>query len=233
MKNSIASVTLALSASWIVCSSSALGEAANKTSSLAFVKEYIRELTELEDLRVDAETALKQKDVNPLDEGIHTSTRIQLALRMDIGMLQGMHLGSRLDFVPAYIINLHKQKIDIHDRLIAISTEFMSGPKPGVDYGKLGAEMPKLRAILESIDESFLKLSAMVFMTLIDEKPDKNNHMSRLTITSAERQDLLDDLKTSFGSKLDQKEQKYLVGAADVLRLYLRKDKGYKCTDEP
>jgi hypothetical protein len=205
---------------------------ATETPHLAFVHEYIRELGEMEDIRAGAEVDLKRKDANPLTDGIHWSTRNQLALRMNVSILSGMHIDPPLDFLIPQIIAFYKQKLEIHERMTAISTEIMSGPKAGVDYGKMAAEMPKMRAILESIDESFIKLSAVVFATLIDNKPDKDGHMSRLSITTAERQGLLRQLKTTFGSKFDQKEQNDLVSAAEVLRSYLRKEKGYKSSDE-
>jgi hypothetical protein len=203
-----------------------------QTRSLEFVMEYIRELAELESIRASGEAELKQ-NANSLSSSMYVSSRIQLALRTDIGMLSSMNVGGQLKDLPRQIASFHQQKIDIHERLKAISTEFMSGPKPGVEYGKLVSEVPQLRAQLDSIDEFFLKISAMVFATLIDEKPDGNGHMSRLTITSAERQELLKLLQDSFGSKLDKKEQKYLIGAAEVLRSYLRKEKGFKTSDEP
>jgi hypothetical protein len=71
----------------------------------------------------------------------------------------------------------------------------------------------------------------LVFATFIDEKPDSKNHASHLIITKAERAQLLKDLTTDFGSKLDQKGQNYTVGAASVLKAYLLKD--FKASDDP
>jgi hypothetical protein len=72
----------------------------------------------------------------------------------------------------------------------------------------------------------------MIFSTLIDEKPDKNGHMSRLSITRAERDALVRSLEMSFGTKLDQTNQNVLVSSASALRDALTK-KGYRCSDEP
>lgn len=203
------------------------------TPPVSFAKEYIRELSEIESIRSDAEVELKEKDANQIDAAIHISTRYKLAFSTHVGMMESMHLGRQSDSIPQTIIAFDKQKIEIHDRLVAISTEFISGPKPGVDYGKLYAEVPQLRAQLEHIDEFFMKISALVFTTLMDEKPDSKGHMSRLAITSTERKELLDQLQTSFGKKLDLDKQPYMVSAASVLRAYLSKEKGYKASDEP
>jgi hypothetical protein len=203
---------------------------AETTPPIEFVKEYIRQLGELESIRSDAAVEAKQKDADSLANAIHFSTRIELALQADIGILSGMHLDPPFTELPTDIIEFHKQKIQIHQRMAEIATEIMSGPKPGVDYGKMTAEMPKLRAILESNDEFLMKVSVMTFMTLLNQQPDKTNHVSRLIITKAERQDLLKRLQSWFGPKLDWKSKNGVISAAEVLRAYLRKD--FKCTDD-
>jgi hypothetical protein len=218
-------------APFVICTI-ASGAHAAETPHIQFVREYIRELGELEGFRTADKADSKQNGANSLSDSIHWSTRTQIALRTDISMLSGIHLAAPNDALVSQMIGLSQQKIALHDELIAIATEFMSGPKPGVDYGKLAAEAPKVRAQLEALDNIYVKMSVVVFATLIDEKPDKNGQMSRLTIAAAERQDLLEQLQSAFGSTLDQKNPDDLVNAAWVLRAYLRKDKGYKCTDE-
>ncbi|MGH9693057.1 MAG: hypothetical protein ACRD5Z_02860 [Bryobacteraceae bacterium] len=204
---------------------------AQETTHLSFVQEYIRELGELESVRTSADAELKHKDGRSPGNLIHISTRYQLALRTDVGILNKMRLDPPFESLVRQISDFDKQKIEIHARMIEIATEMLSGPKPDVDYGKMAAEMPQLRAVLESIDETFMKMSALVFATLIDKRPDKANHMSRLIITKAERQALIGSLNTWFGTKLDQKDQNYIVSAASVLRSYLRKH--YTCADGP
>jgi hypothetical protein len=115
--------------------------------------------------------------------------------------------------------------------MIDISSAFLVGPKPDVDYGKLAAEMPKIRAELEYIDHTLFDATALIFATLIDPKPDSKNHLSHLIITKAERAKLIDELTGAFGSKLDQKDQNFTVSAASVLKAYFLKD--YKCSDQP
>lgn len=75
-----------------------------------------------------------------------------------------------------------------------------------------------------------MQLNALVFATLIDQTSDKAGHMSRLMNTREERQDLLRQLNTEFGSKLNQEHQNGVVGAASVLKAYLQKD--YTPSDE-
>jgi hypothetical protein len=203
-----------------------------ETPHLAFVTEYIRELAAIEDIRASGEKQLKQgKKDDVFSTAVYTSTRMQLELRSDIKMLNGMHLNDPFDFLIPDITAFYEQKIELHQRLIDIGTAFLSGPKPGVDYGRLAAEMPKIRATLDDVDHTLFQAAPSIFATLIDLKPDSKNHASHLIVTKAERQKLVEDLDQRFGTKLNLKDQNYTVGAASVLKAYFLKD--FKCSDEP
>jgi hypothetical protein len=121
--------------------------------------------------------------------------------------------------------------MELYQSMIDISTAFVGGPKPGIDYDKMAAEMPKIRASLEFVDRALFEATPLVFSTLIDLRADSKNHASHLIITKAEKTKLLDDIATRFGSKLDQKEQNFTVSSASVLKAYLQKN--FKCSDEP
>jgi hypothetical protein len=109
----------------------------------------------------------------------------------------------------------------------------MEGPKPGVDYGKIAATLPNIRAQLEYIDQGIFEVAPAVFATLLQNtKTNSQGGVDHLIITRSERMALVNRIKTIFGDKLDQKNQDYLVSAASVLDFYLEK-KGFKCSDEP
>jgi hypothetical protein len=195
------------------------------------VAEYIRQLGATEDLREAGERDLKQDPKASFSTFIHTGSLFQLELRSQIGILKGMRLNTPYDALIPTITGFYEDKIALWQKIIDSSSAFVAGPKPGVDYNKLAAEVPQVRAQLEFIDESLFKATPLVFSTLIDQKPDSKNHASHLTITRVERSKLIHDLKTEFGAKLDQKDPNYTVGAAKVLKGYLLKD--YKCSDDP
>ena len=204
---------------------------AAETSRLAFVTEYVRELGVNEDMR-----ALAAREIaEPTDKNaamIRGSTRIVLELTAQIGMLKGMNLNKPFDGLPRDIAEFYDQKIMVHNQMIAMATAFLSGPKPGVDYSAMMAEAPKLTATLEYIDRALFQATPLIFATLVDEKPDKDGHVSRLTITRAQRDGLVRSLQISFGKKLDLSDQNFTVVSASVMRDYLSL-KGYKCSDEP
>lgn len=204
-----------------------------ETSHLVFVTEYIRELSAYEEIRSAAQEELKQDttDNDTLSTNVHSSTLFQLELGSEVRMLRGMHLNPPFDYLIPGITKFDEQKIVLWRRLSDICSMLLEGPRPGVDYGKFLAEVPKVRANLDYIDQSLFEATPGVFATLIDLKPDSKGHTSHLIITKSERQKLISDLNTDFGSKLDQKNQDYTVSAASVLRSYLLKD--FKCSDEP
>ncbi|MCU1310610.1 MAG: hypothetical protein JWO20_1735 [Candidatus Angelobacter sp.] len=208
------------------------GVAKPETSHLEFVTEYIRELAATENLRASAEQELKQgsKD-EAFSNGIHGSTLLQLELRSQVAMLRGMNLKPPFDDLIPNIRVLYSREIALHQKLINIASAILAGPKPNVDYGKLVAEMPKIRAELEFVDRTLFDVTPLIFATLIDQKPDSKNHVSHLIITKTERTKLIDDLNVGFGSKLDEKNPNFRVGAASVLRTFFLKD--FKCADEP
>jgi hypothetical protein len=206
-----------------------------ETSHLAFVSEYIRELAAIEDIRESGEEELKAEPKSDASStastALHSSTLFQLELESQIKMLRSMRLRPPLDHLIPVITTFYKDKIRLWKRMDDINSAFIGGPGPGVDYGKLVAEIPKIRGQLDFIDQALFEGTPSVFATLIDLKPDSKGQARHLIITKNERAKLIDDLNTDFGSKLDEKGPNYSVGSASVLKGYLLKD--YKCSDEP
>jgi hypothetical protein len=202
-----------------------------ETSHLEFVTEYIRELASTQWLRDSAESDLSQDPQATFSNCIHLSTEMQLELESQIGRLKQMHLDDPFGKLIPNIIQLYEDKIDLWRQMTDICSAFVAGPKPNVDYGKLGADMPKLRAKLDFIDKALFEATPLVFTTLIDEKPDSLGHTSHLLITKAEREDLIKTIDTDFGSKLDDKNANFGISSAWVLKAGLQKD--FKSSDDP
>ncbi|OGR31238.1 MAG: hypothetical protein A2139_07300 [Desulfobacca sp. RBG_16_60_12] len=206
---------------------------AEETSHLAVVTEYVRELAANENTRANAERELNASNSSSgkLSSAIHTSKLFQLELRSQINMLKSMHLDPPFDDIIPNIIASYEQKIALYQKIIDLNSILLAGPQPGVDYGELAAEMPKIRAQMDYVDKTLFIATPLLFATLIDQKPDSKNHLSHLIITKKEREKLLHNLTAAFGKKLEQKNQNYGVSSASVLKAYLSKD--YKCSDEP
>jgi hypothetical protein len=210
--------------------------AIKETPHLAFVTEYIRQLSAYQDIREKGEQenaeAQKSSDSSAIFTSlIHNSTLFQLELRTDIAQLKSMRLTDPFDFLIPNITEAYAEKIKLWQKMSDLGTAFIGGPQPGVDYNQLVAEMPKIRANLDYIDQTLFEAAPAVFATLIDTKPDSQGHTSHLIISKAERETLIEKLDTDFGSKLDEKNQNYGVTAASVLKAYFLKD--FKSADEP
>jgi len=67
---------------------------------------------------------------------------------------------------------LYSLKVGYFQRLSEISSAFIGDQKPGIDYAKLAADMPKVRAGLDDVDHTLAEAAPLIFSTLIDPKPD-------------------------------------------------------------
>jgi hypothetical protein len=234
LRRAIATITVSLGTLLVLSTAGAATAKVQKleTPHLTFVTEYIRELNAIETIRASAEQVLtRSTDNEKFSDAVYSSTRMQLELRTQISILKDMHLNPPFETVIPNITKFYTRKIDLFQRLIYISGAFIGGPKSGVDYGKLAAELPQIRAELDDIDHTLFQATPLIFATLMNMKPDSQNHISHLIITRAERARLLSDITTYFGPKLDQKDRSFQVGAAVILRDGLLND--LKSSDDP
>jgi hypothetical protein len=100
-----------------------------------------------------------------------------------------------------------------------------------VDYQTLMAKLPEIRAELDDVRKGLFDAAPMVFMSLIDMKPNSQNHVNHLIITKAEKADLRDQLNILLKDEPDRGDHDYYISAAMILRAALQKD--YKCADDP
>ena len=216
----------------IVCGvPSCLSAAPADTPRLDVVKEFIRELAASERIRAAGEAEIKDTgDGDKFAAAIHISTRTQLELRSEISMLKAMHLSAPNEQLLPTLAGFYGFKVEAHQKLIDICSEFIGGAKEGVDYGKLAAEVPKSRAGIEYIDEAIFQSTPLLFALLIDDRADSKNHANHLRINREQRTDLVDTLNSNFGEKLNAAKMPYLVTAAASLRSLLL---SFKCSDDP
>jgi hypothetical protein len=206
-----------------------------ETLHLRFVKEYVRELIENENLRATGEKEINQAKTQneQFSAGIYASKSIQLELRSQISMLKSMHLNDPFDTLIPSLIDFHQIRIKLHQALIDISGKFLAGPKAGVDYQALATKVPEIRAELDAGGKAEFEAAALVFWTLIDPKPDSQDRVNHLLITKAEKADLQDQLNILLKDipDNDKADHNYYISAAMVLRAGLQK--GHKCADDP
>ena len=206
---------------------------AQAETHLDFVQAYIRALSNLESIRTDAQAELaKSSSVqDTFSSCIHSSHLQQLELANAANTIAKFKLTGPSKGSPALLVQYFVTKGEMFKRLESICSAIVAGPKPGIDYQKLASDMPKLRADMEYLDKNLLTAAPLVFGSLIRETPDKQGHMSRLVISHAERNSLVNQINTSF-KKVDAKGGTYAVSSASIIKNYLTK-KGFKLIDDP
>ena len=104
-----------------------------ETSHLAFVSKYVRDIGITEELRELAAKEVTEPGANKNAAMIRSGTRIVLELTSQVAILKSMSLNPPFDDMPAAIAAFYQQKIDAYNKMIAMATAFVQGPKPGVD----------------------------------------------------------------------------------------------------
>ena len=84
---------------------------------------------------------------------------MQLELESQKGQLNRMRLDDPFNELIPSITRFYQDKIELWQQMIDICSAFVGGPKPNVDYAKLGADMPKIRARLDFIDKALFEAS--------------------------------------------------------------------------
>jgi hypothetical protein len=223
---------LAMVLGLLICN---VANATEDTPHYNVVREYIMSLCGIYKIQ-QISTKELQENSNPTEKmmtGIRSSTRTKLELNRSITAFREMRLRKPFETLLPTTIFWYEKKINLHNELIDISKTFLAGigdPKPEVDYSKLAARMPEITATFEYIDESIFQMMVLVFALLIDEKPDKEGHMSHLNITKDQRRQFINTIDAYFGENLDKQNKNWTVASAALLKSYLLKN--YKCVDE-
>jgi hypothetical protein len=207
---------------------------AQETSHYEVVSEYVRELGVMEDLRTQALEEMNGDAGNNnalIADFVHNSTLEILELKSNISTLKEMTLATPFDTLIPGVIEIYEQKIAAYTKLRDASKIFLQGPKEGVDYSGIFAQVPEIRAENDYFDKTLFEASPLFAALLIDNRPDPDNHLSHLVITKAQRQHLVSALNGEFGNKLDQAAQNYTVKTATILRSFLLDD--HKSSDDP
>lgn len=167
---------------------------AQETPHYDVVAEFIKELADTKHFQDTAKIEIAETQKMESAEKyskimmatIRNSTRISLKLRASNHMLRSMKLMKPNETLIPALIYWNEQKLKLYDELSNIAKVFIGDPEPNVDYSKFAARMPEITATMEYIDESIFKLTPLVFILLIDQKPDSKNHLSHLAITKDE-----------------------------------------------
>jgi hypothetical protein len=206
-----------------------------------FAEAYIKGLGYRYELEVKAESDLSEagNDISQKNMASMRNThRGILKLREAINILLPYKNSSReyIREATENVITWYTNMIDNYNNgLDALEklTNATSENNSNIDMGKLSRTVTEITAKQEYISESLFQLTTLIAMILIDEVPDKNNHVSFLLITSKERKNLLNELYSFFDKSLlinSKKNPKYTIASAIILNTILTGD--HKSSDE-
>ncbi len=189
------------------------------------VTEYVDQLGRLQAIQDQAAREIKEAKAAPntssaILSAIHFRTRMKLELAADVGNLQRYKVGPPFDGIVGGVIKVYQQQIQVHEALIETSFHFTSAtPEPGVDYGKLTARVPQLRALLEYSDESLFKMTPGFCLALFDEtRTDSKGNIDHRIITRSQRRSLIRHIDRLFGKRLDAKDAGYRIQSAAIMK---------------
>lgn len=213
---------------------------AQELPSLALARAYVSGLSQLEAAREDNyNQSIRDKTDRP-DEPIvqyidcvQGMTSMQLVLsNFTAELSQIATRDSNTEKAKAAIIDQNKVMTGYYKSFGDICEAFVTGPKPDVDYKKLGAMLPKLTAYIDDGQNQYMNFSPMAFVCLVNLKiKNDKGRAYRLVVTKDERDALVNMIEEQFGDKLKQAHQDAFVGSASLLEGFLKKD--VKGSDEP
>jgi hypothetical protein len=225
---------------FITCNADAAKKSKKKaidTPHYEVVAEYIRSLGSVYQIQKASLKEQAENTENPTQrvmDSIRNFTKLKYEMRLSMNMLKNMYLKPPFETLIPTTIELYQRKNNLYDESLKSSKILVSGtPKPGVNYDKMLARAPEITAEAEIADETIFKIMPLVFALLIDQKPDDEGHMSHLSITTEQKQKLIDSIDSAFGdsiSKENQDKMNLTAGSAYILKSYLQKD--YICLDE-
>jgi hypothetical protein len=217
----------------------ALAATAPETSRVDTARTFADALVETHQSEVQAKRDVDAIPVGPnrgnliLMAIVRNCTRTKMKLNVTIERLRQIHIADpQFNTLVPYLVENYTRKVELYDEMIQAAQLLLAGPKPGVDYGKVTGHMPEITAQVEYVDESIFKITPMVGLLLVLQKPDSKNHPSHLWITRQQGLEIITRLQRGFGGALDVKEQNWTTNSASVLRTVLR-DKGYMYSDDP
>ncbi|PWT82907.1 MAG: hypothetical protein C5B58_07430 [Acidobacteria bacterium] len=206
-----------------------------KAARIALTQEFVRELEVLYRLQ---ETAKKEfAEANSTDGKLMTSirvgTRTLFELNECIGRLNRINVDAQWARFRNHLKELHGERMALVQEMNAIGKALLSGPEPGINYGKLTARGPELTARVEQIDKLIFTMAEVVFLALVDDtRVGADGNLHHLLLTKKERTSMVQLIDKIFGPKaLEDKNANHIVSSAWIIKYGLTQPQ-YKAADE-
>jgi hypothetical protein len=206
--------------------------AASIKQGYEFVSAYIEGLADLEDIRRKAADDVSQPNENLVTSCIYNFTRLQSATLTMVTTLRGTDFPGELGELIHKMADAYEIKAKWQGRYIDDCSAMSS---PSADQSAIIADLPKIRATFDDIDQTLFRVSPAIAMSLIDPTPDQQGRLNRLIVTRTQRAELIKAITDRFGNEVltaPGNDPSYGVTTARVLRDFLM-GKDHKSSDDP
>jgi len=212
-----------------------------ETQEYGFAKAYISSLITRKQIEERATHDLREAGADQMKKDIalmKNANRAKLELQAAINSLSQYTETKNKTLADAatFLIRGYGDLIKNYNEMVK-TLEIMNNPtnatNPNIDLGKMMNEVSQITASQEYISETLFQVTALAVAVLIDQKPDREGHLSYLSIASAERKDLINDLDIAFGVDIKdgpKSGQNYTLASAALMRKLLAGD--HKSSDE-
>lgn len=185
-----------------------------------FVMEYVRELSQVAELRADAARTGSTEETGRIADCIRNGTRLQSELEENARTIRSIKLPEHYRQSPQAVASIWEQEATAYQKLTEMCAIFMSRSAAAVDLSAIETEAPKLAAKIEELDRILFESSPLVCAVLLGNPSGTHRHADRLVLTRKERDELVATLNSSFPA-IDDKGADYLTSSAKVLKIFL------------
>jgi hypothetical protein len=202
----------------VVCLCAASTVAAAEAPPLQFITEYLRDFGAIEHIRLAQEQELQAPQQDMLATCVKNGNRYRSEISGQVARLRSMSAPPSWQDLSGRLVGLYNRKLGLYTEVIKACTALAAGTNAQASSLEVMAAISQYNARVDAIDKSLFETSTQAFATLLSAAPDRRGKLTRLSITTAEKQSLLRQIQLEFGAELDEDQQTYLVSAATLIR---------------
>ena len=209
-----------------------------KAARIAFVNEFVRELSVAQQLRelLEKNSALDISGPSEISNILRTSTQALSELKTTKRLLDEDQLDPATDTIRVDLRKIYEQKLAMNQEIIedakALLVGATSDTERNIDYDALATKVSELTSRNDELDEAIFDLSKDVGVSLIDDRQNERGLLDHLIVAKTERQQIAKTIETSFRSSRGEKDKNYTTSAAWLIHDEFVNSK-YKSADDP
>jgi hypothetical protein len=209
-----------------------------KAARIAFVSEFIRELSAAQELREILAKSSTLDITGPSEIAIilRNSTQASSELGTTRRLLADDQHDPAVDDIRVRLQKTYEQKLTMNQEIIEDATKLLVGGRSdeerNIDYDALANKVSEFNSRNDELDEMIFDMSKDVGVILLDDRETERGLLDHLIVTKAERQKMAKTIEASFKSSRGDKDRDYSTSAAWLIHDEFLKSK-FKSADDP